>query len=120
MFQEKDTLHMRYLLLFSSFKNLTVFEPKIHIYFESDLPDFSEKIIQDTISNMFANWYNISFNTQSDQPNDLVIISSSMPKIQNINVEEKEVIYIDSTVSADDFNTLNKVLKRIRTKQTDG
>ncbi|MGX7115580.1 helix-turn-helix domain-containing protein [Enterococcus termitis] len=120
LFQEKDTLHMRYLLLFSSFKNLTVFEPKIHIYFESDLPDFSEKIIQDTISNMFANWYNISFNTQSDQPNDLVIISSSMPKIQNINVEEKEVIYIDSTVSADDFNTLNKVLKRIRTKQTDG
>lgn len=118
LFQEKDTLHMRYILLFSSFESLTVFEPVIRIYFESDLPDFSEKIIQDTISNMFTNWYNISFNTQSDQPSDLVIITSSMPRVQSINLEEKEVIYIDSTLSANDFFTLNEVLKKLRLKKS--
>ena len=117
LFQEEKQLHMRYILFFSAVNHLTAYEPVITMHFESDLPEYSEKLIRQTIHTLFSNWFNIRFSENSEEESDLVIVSSAMSGLQQLDFSDLEQVYVGSAVSPEDFMKLSRILKKINTEK---
>lgn len=113
IFLEKPFLIRKYFLLFSYFKTTTLYEKKITIGIDSDLPFFIRENIKKDIIKNFENRYNLEL-VESDGMN-IDVILTNMPSLHE---EEEHVCVISYPLQSKEYQMIEQTLSKIFNEET--
>lgn len=120
IYLETDYLAIRYAQLLSFFKPLCIFEKKINIYFETDLPALPSRMLKNQISSLFQNHFNINIYTMEDlfakniSLNEVdIVISTNETRGLKKDFHEHPIIYLKEGISKYDMENIYDELKKI-------
>ena len=105
IFLEKSFLIRKYFLLFSYLESTTIYETKIVVGIDSDLPFFIREKIKDDVRKNFDNRYHLEL-VESNVP-DVDVILTNMPSLHE---EEKHVCVISYPLQNKEYQMIEKNL----------
>ncbi|MHC5228044.1 helix-turn-helix domain-containing protein [Enterococcus sp. LJL99] len=108
IFLEKPFLIRKYFLLFSYFKTTTIYEKKITVGVDSDLPFFIRENIKKDIKRNFENRYNLEL-VESDEKG-IDVILTNMPSLHE---EEDYVCVISYPLQNKEYQMIEQTLANI-------
>ena len=108
IFLEKPFLIRKYFLLFSYFETTTIYETKITVGIDSDLPFFIRETIKKDIQRNFENRYNLELAESDEKPIDVIL--TNMPSLHE---EEKYVCVISYPLQSKEYQMIGKTLDKI-------
>lgn len=84
IFLNKEVLLRAYMLIYSSVKSLSEYEPAISVYLETDLPSTEESYIKNYILDYFQSVFNLVFiDHQTSKEADVILSSISLAEEAN-------------------------------------
>lgn len=108
IFLEHPFLIRKYFLLFSYFKNTTIYETKITVGVDSDLPFFIREDIKKDITKNFENRYNLELVESNEQKTDAIL--TNMPSLHE---EEPHVCVISYPLQNKEYQLIERTLAKI-------
>ena len=108
IFLEKPFLIRKYFLLFSYFKPTTIYETKITVGIDSDLPFFIRENLKKDIERNFENRYNLELVESHEK--DIDVILTNMPSLHE---EKQYVCVISYPLQSKEYQMIEQTLTKI-------
>lgn len=108
IFLEKPFLIRKYFLLFSYFKPTTIYETKISVGIDSDLPFFIRENIKKDIRKNFENRYHLELVESDGKKVDVIL--TNMPSLHE---EEDNVCVISYPLRSKEYQMIEQTLAKI-------
>lgn len=112
IFLEESFLIRKYFLLFSYLKNPTIYEPKIAIGIDSDLPFFIRESIKKDIKKRFENRYNLEVIESNELEMDIIL--TNMPSLHD---NEKYICVISYPLQNKEYQMIEHNLAKVLTEK---
>lgn len=118
LFEEKEFLIQKYMILFSSLHPLTYFEPSINILVESDLPYLIKQSIINKMLTRYENRYNLTFLEDSSFDQADIVLTNIPNIIEERKIYDYTVHYFDYPIRMRDSIEFDNKIKHIHDKKS--